>query len=511
MATAEDFGSTGEDNTYGRGFIDAYEAVVIVMNGVGYIRGTVTDAATGEPVPADIEILSTGRATTADPATGAFSLYLPADSTYTVRVTHYGHDTIEQAVYVIPDSLTRLDFAMAPSPTGFLGGMVMDAASGLPVAGATVEILDTPAAAAQTGPLGFFNLGDVPSGATFMVQAEAAGYGPNVEPVDVTPGAINILALPLTRDFADDMEAGEGGWTHAEITPGYSDQWHQSGRRNVTPGGGKSWRCGAWGDGIYWALLDAGLESPEFTLSEGSTLYFWRWIDAEALNPFEAWDGGIVEISIDGGAYQQIFPVGGHLHTILDSRNALPAGTPCYSGTRTWTREEFDLSGLSGAARIRFRFASDEHYGAEGWYIDDLVVAPDPAATPVSILALAGQENIEIGPDGGQFTWQMALVNNTDQEQIVEWWTDVSLSETVVFGPVETGTDTLAPRETRIEPLRTENVPAGAPARTYRFNAKAGAPPDAYDAISSFQFTVTAAGAAPGDVPGEWTLRRSPE
>jgi hypothetical protein len=40
----------------------------------------------------------------------------------------------------------------------------------------------------------------------------------------------------------------------------------------------------------------------------------------------------------------------------------------------TWRQATFDLSGYSGAAKIRFRFGSDQGTTAEGWYIDDVVI-----------------------------------------------------------------------------------------------------------------------------------------
>ena len=47
MATAVDLGDAGEDNTYGHGFVDAYQAVLAVMGGIGSIDGTITDSVTG--------------------------------------------------------------------------------------------------------------------------------------------------------------------------------------------------------------------------------------------------------------------------------------------------------------------------------------------------------------------------------------------------------------------------------------------------------------------------------
>ena len=48
MDTARDEGTAGEDNTYGWGFIDAYNAVVMATTGFGQIEGHVTNAHLGQ-------------------------------------------------------------------------------------------------------------------------------------------------------------------------------------------------------------------------------------------------------------------------------------------------------------------------------------------------------------------------------------------------------------------------------------------------------------------------------
>jgi subtilisin family serine protease len=478
MYTAHDFGEEGEENTYGRGFIDAYEAVVTVMNGVGVLRGRITDAASGEPIPADLELLATGRSITADPATGKYGFILPGDSTYTVRVTHYGHDPIEQMVYVVPDDTTSLDLSMNVSPTGLLAGMVIDSETGLPLSGATVEILDTPADPAGTGSLGFFNLGFIPSGMDYRVRAEVAGFGLNTEHHSIVPGETNLLAFPMESDFYDDMEGGLNGWTHSNVTPGYSDQWHQTEFRNHTVDGSTAWKCGGPGGNSYQNLLDAGLVTPEIEIEEGYNLYFWHLMAAELYGGSEAWDGGIVEISVDGGDWQLITPVDG-------------GGTPCFSGFHMWEREEFLLSGFSGTARFRFRFASNLEGTWEGWYIDDVVVAPGSQTQPVSIMLLPTEETIEIGPGGGTFTYHIAFVNNTDQIQNFDWWIDVSHGPNVLFGPIHAGTETLQAHQVITRTDISQYVPERVPPMTYNFNGKVGTLPGQYETISSFQFTKT--------------------
>jgi subtilisin family serine protease len=512
MQTAHDFGTPGEDNTYGAGFIDAYESVVMVMDGIAYLTGTVTDINDGTPIPADLELVGTTRSTTADPATGQYSFIIPGDLTYTVRVSYFGYDTIEQPIFVPANDSTTLDFQMTPSLSGNLAGMVMDLDTGLPISGASIEIVDTPLSPTTSSPRGVYNFGPVPAGGTFTVQTSASGYGSNSEVKSITAGELNLLALPLETGFSDDMESGINGWTHSLVTPGYVDQWHQSSQRNHTAGGGKSWKCGSTGGGNYADYTDAGLVTPTIDLQPNSRLLFWHWMDAEVNSGTEAWDGGIVEISINGGAWQQITPVGGYPYTITSNPDSpFAGGTPCFSGSHDWRQEEFDLAGYSGSAKIRFRFGTDGYVTAEGWYVDDVIVAPDSPTQPVSIMLLPEDDVINIGPAGGTFNYHMALVNNTKQTQIFDWWIDVSIGSNVVYGPIETHTDTLTAGEQQVVTFNSQDVPAGTAARTYNYNGKVGTLPATVDAISSFQFTVTAAGAAPGDGPGEWTLRRSPE
>ncbi|MAE72319.1 MAG: hypothetical protein CME06_17855 [Gemmatimonadetes bacterium] len=493
MASAHDFGVAGEDNTYGAGFIDAYEAVTMVMSGVGYLVGTVEDAVSGDPIPAELTIAGTPRKKTADSVTGDYFFILPGDSTYTVEASYFGYEMAEQAIYVVPDDTTTLDFPLVSSPSGTLAGMVIDTDNGLPISGALVEVLDTPLPAATSSERGVYLVPGVPVGDTYAVHGTAAGYASKSEQISVDGGGFTLLALPLRSGLSDDMESGENGWTHDNVTPGYGDQWHQSTQRNHTSEGTTSWKCGSTGIGDYADELDAALETPMIPLQPNTNLHFWHWMDAEVLDQSEAWDGGIVEISIDGGAFQQVTPEGGYPYTIVDNdASPFAPGTPCFSGTHDWREEIIDLSAFSGNASLRFRFGTDGYVTEEGWYIDDLIAAPDAASSPVAILLLPAETGVEIGPAGGTVEYQMALVNNTDEARIFDWWLDLSLAGgPVVFGPVETHTDTLAAGETRILSALSQEVPPGSTPGEYHFNAKLGQLPDTVQALSSFELTIT--------------------
>jgi immune inhibitor A len=164
-------------------------------------------------------------------------------------------------------------------------------------------------------------------------------------------------------------------WSHENVTPLYGDEWHLSIEKNHAPGGTGCWKCGNDGPYFYSNNLDAALYTAGYYLSGGSAqLTFWYWIEAERKSSNVAWDGGLVEMSLNGGPWQLITPVGGYPYVTGTNPNSpFPAGTPCYSGYwYFWQFAEFDLSGYEGIARFRFRFGSDSYTTARGWYIDDV-------------------------------------------------------------------------------------------------------------------------------------------
>jgi|GEM_PF-400209 len=220
---------------------------------------------------------------------------------------------------------------------------------------------------------------------------------------------LNVVAgIP---GFSDDLESGQGDWFHASVTQDYVDDWHLSNQRWHSDS--TSWKCGLPGAANYSPYEDAGLVTPPILLAEGSVLTFWHWIRAETYDGTNAWDGGLVEISDDGGeSWEQIFPDTGYPYLIWDSApsagNILAADTPCFSGSGDWTQETFDLTGYDGLVQLRFRFCSDEYTQKEGWYIDDITVAAAETGTlpaPRPQILSAGKELTLIwapltGPNG---------------------------------------------------------------------------------------------------------------
>ncbi|MEZ5359279.1 MAG: C10 family peptidase [Candidatus Zixiibacteriota bacterium] len=176
-----------------------------------------------------------------------------------------------------------------------------------------------------------------------------------------------------TAGFEDDMESGEGYWTHGEVLPTFDDEWHIETYRSHS--GTTSWKVGGPGEVVYANGLDAGLKTPLFMLPSNAQLSFWHWMDAEIGSAATAWDGAIVMFGTGDGTWTQITPDGGYPYTIIENAaNPFDTDTPCLSGTHDWEYLTFDLSAFSGVGQILFRFGSDGAVAQEGWYVDDIQI-----------------------------------------------------------------------------------------------------------------------------------------
>lgn len=203
-------------------------------------------------------------------------------------------------------------------------------------------------------------------------------------PVDWSLG-LSVGAGTVTGVF-DDFETGEAPWSHGPVTDGRADAWAWTDARARS--GSYSWVFG--GGGGYPDLADGALVSRPVLLAPNSQLVFFYWVRAESLGSSLAWDGGRVEMSIDGGAWAPLVPYGGYDFTILEFGDTPLANEGALSGSRDWTRAVADLSEYSGMARFRFRFVSDDTVTDEGLYIDDFAVTSRNYTAGIQEIAQTG-------------------------------------------------------------------------------------------------------------------------
>ncbi len=173
--------------------------------------------------------------------------------------------------------------------------------------------------------------------------------------------------------FHDTMEYGPDRWrtetVRGTVRWALSNAWAHSGTF-------------AWHMVSTPQRTDARLEMAQpVKVDQSSTLSFWQWYDMESDDTGTAWDGGVIEISANGGPWQDLGPRilrTGYGHTVSSRFDNPLAGREAWSGNSDgWRRVEVDLGSYAGAAvRVRYRWGADTGnlgvYG--GWYVDDVQI-----------------------------------------------------------------------------------------------------------------------------------------
>ncbi len=187
--------------------------------------------------------------------------------------------------------------------------------------------------------------------------------------------SVGFFTFVITGDLLFDFEAaaafassGTGDW-----------EWGvpRSGPRGAHSG------VQVWGTnlaGNYRNYSDSRLDTPPIQVPVGASavqLRFWHWYEFEYSGSL--WDGGNIKLSVDGGPFALVYPVGGYDNPV-HSYNAVLEGEPAFGGPSGsgdfWHEEAVDLSPYAGrTVQIRFHFGSDSDINMAGWYIDDVRVA----------------------------------------------------------------------------------------------------------------------------------------
>ena len=393
----------------GNGVVEYGESIELTLSLINLGQQD-AGAVTGELLAADayLTLQNTTAAFGPIPAGGAASNSIPLLFDIASDVPDGHRIDFELAITEAPDTLAfALDVA-APA-LGLVTVTIDDAAGGdgdgIAEPGEALALsfaLQNSGSAAVTGLSGVLSggvyvavdataqpFGDLAPGATASSGPFAATISSECPPLYAEPLLLELsggngftaqetYVLQIGEIFRDAIETGGDAWTHAAGGAGFSDEWHLETYRNHTYDGTTSWKCGGSGAGNYGDLLHALLESDPFTLPPAATLTFWHWIEAEVSSsyPDYCYDGGLLEISVDGGAWETLTPDGGYPYLIRTGGTPGPfaAETPVYSGSHGWEEVSVDLGGYAGTARIRFAFGSDGAVAGEGWYVDDVAV-----------------------------------------------------------------------------------------------------------------------------------------
>jgi subtilisin family serine protease len=169
-ATDEGYPPAGEDNTFGAGLVNAYDAVLAALaQGLsGFVDGFITD---GNQAPlSGVRVRALDAHPFANSNANGYYMLRAAEGTHTIEYSKFGYATV-----IVPDvqtfelDTTHVNVTLSSMPTGVLQGLVQ-MQSGVPIANATVLILSTPLDTFLTDSEGNFTV-TLPSD-TYQVHAE---------------------------------------------------------------------------------------------------------------------------------------------------------------------------------------------------------------------------------------------------------------------------------------------------------------------------------------------------
>jgi PKD repeat protein len=155
----------------------------------GTIRGTITDAGTSQPVVG--ATIALGARTTTSDATGAYVLSNVPAGEQTLTFSAPGYASVTRSQSVVAGGSYRIDVALAAP--GSIAGHVRDAATGLPIAGATITY---PGGETTSNSSGAYTIGVIAAGPE-TIAASASGYGSAVATTTVPAGGSATVDFDL--------------------------------------------------------------------------------------------------------------------------------------------------------------------------------------------------------------------------------------------------------------------------------------------------------------------------
>lgn len=251
--------------------------------------------------------------------------------------------------------------------------------TGATVTGVTVSINGAPAV----------NYGDIADGATidqqiaYTVPAQSTCGGVFDFVIDInssrgTRQEIRRVLLGAPGDQESENFDGvtapalPAGWTAAQTGPGVAFVT-KTGSADTAPNS-----AFAPNTGLAGGNSGSTIDSKEYAIAtESGQIQFRNWYDTEG-----GWDGGVLEISINGGAFQDIvsaggvFLEGGYNGTLGVNQNPLdsrPAWTGDSGGYIT-TVASLPASANGANVRFRWRFGEDTNTSSVGWNVDSVTV-----------------------------------------------------------------------------------------------------------------------------------------
>jgi hypothetical protein len=218
------------------------------------------------------------------------------------------------------------------------------------------------------------------------------------------PGGVDAGFTPAATLYAEDFEAGDGGWTESGTG---AWQWGEG----VAPPEPLLGSLNMWGtrlDGAYGAGECSTLTSPPLLLPgadvrrgiESARVAFKLWRHTRS-----GYDGGVLQVSANDGPWETLTPLSGYDRTLLaaaaqttaclgiDPTQQVWSGPFSQPAGDAWLDVEASLTRYMGnEIRLRLAFGSTDQLDHRGMYLDEVVVragtgADETVAQPCESLA----------------------------------------------------------------------------------------------------------------------------
>jgi subtilisin family serine protease len=191
-------GTVAKNNIFGEGRLNAFQAVSAAPRGpVGRVIGTVTDAATGNPI-AGVTVSAENTSTSTGPD-GRYSLQLSAGD-HTITASKYGYLTQSATVTVVEGTATTKDFALVAAPVVTLSGTVTDGSGHHWPLYARIDIAGRPGGPVFTNPAtGRYSV-QIAGGSSYRLTTTVQYPGYRTVTEDLVVGSTNLvhdIAVPV--------------------------------------------------------------------------------------------------------------------------------------------------------------------------------------------------------------------------------------------------------------------------------------------------------------------------
>ena len=338
----------------------------------GTLAGIVTDSAAAPLTGATLSVdngsgiqLST---TTATDGSYTFA-FLPVGS-FTVSAEKYGHITgTATGVAITASTPSTQNFTLAHAPFHTLSGTVTDENTGWPL----YAKIDHETGSVWTNPATGIYTVELPEGSAAVIVT-ADRYAPVTTTLNLTtytdqdfglqPDATCSVSGYYKQElyrYRADFEISDGGYTHS----GTADEWEWGTPITWPAACASGTKC--WGtdlDNNYGNNASNQLNSPVIDLSAASGQLMVRWSQALHIES-SAYDHAYAEVSINGGAWTQMWSFSGETAQI------------------NWQEKSYNISAAAGSSvQFRWRMTSDSLVAYAGYYIDDVTIIENVCIPP---------------------------------------------------------------------------------------------------------------------------------